>query len=258
MDSHANIRNSDDLRVLGHQIEMCGDSLLKLMQSLDSYIAGVQDAFKSQREIVERELEEAEEYLYNAEISADRCHASQKWDDEDDCWRPSCNYEDARVEAARRQVDAIREKLSRIDDIIRDVAYEKDCFYNVPCIIESPGAGYRLKWLGGVHSDDAIKALSPIIADVVEYENCDMSIGGDKVTAFREGEENVRKMAADIYPDDDPESKSDRFRRAIEKIKSDQVRELGEGNLADVVVRCLKCGRPINNCICQRLRERER
>lgn len=218
---HAEIRNSDDLRSLGHQIEMCGDSLLKLMQSLDSYIDGVQDAFKSQREIVERELEAAEELLDNAEISADRCHASQKWDDEDDCWRPSCNYEDACVERARQKVEVIRKKLSQIDDIIRDVTYEKECFYNVPCIIESPGAGYRLKWLGGTHSDEAIKALSPVIADVVEYENCDMSIGGDKVPAFREGEEKVRKMAKGIYPDDDPESKSDRFRRAVEKIKSD-------------------------------------
>lgn len=254
-DSKAYVTNSGSLRDLGHSIEMFSDSLAKLASSLESYIDGVLEEFKRQREIVARQVSAAEEVLSAAEDAASSCHLRQRWDEEDQCYRPSCRSEERAVEVARDKVEQLQKILNKVDDILREYEKEKEEFYARPGFITPAGAGYCLKWLAETHSDNARKALDKVIDDVEKYERFPMSIKKSSVVASGM---DVSPCIVNECPDEKRPSKVDLLNAAREKIKERQAREIGDGCKADVVVKCPSCKRPLSMCICPRKRELER
>ena len=98
----AHIRDHQSLIELNNTLEYSADSILKILEQVDSYLKGVIEALKKQMKVLEEELRAAEESLAEAEKAHSSCLASQRWveeyEDEDGnthggYYTPSCNSE---------------------------------------------------------------------------------------------------------------------------------------------------------------------
>lgn len=254
----AHIRDHQSLIELNNTLEYSADSILKILEQVDGYLKGVIDALKNQTKVLEEELRAAEEKLSEAEQALSACEASQEWDEEEEEYRPSCNYEAGRVRLAREIRDKCQERVNQAHKILQDCEYEIEQ-YKYPggiFYIPPPGGEKTMEDLAKEHTDKATSKMRDILAVVEKYLRYNMST---KASCFSTTPTDI-DVANGSSKTLSPEEKKERFNNAIQKVIERQQNEnYGSRQIADAnrVIRCPRCGRPPIACICNNTRERE-
>jgi len=242
------VRDPSSLAELNNTTEYVADSLLKIEESVDSYLEGVKTVLEEQRDAIKEKLDEAEEKLSEAEDDLSSCEASQT-EDEDGNYTPSCNWERRAVESARRGVEEWQEKYDAACRIVAEVDYEIENYRDMGGALHPPGGKYFIQYLAGEHTDKATESLRGCIDIITEYHEASVN-ESDRVTG--EILENPNKT-----DDDKPLSEDEkmfRFGELSGKVIDNQAQN--SRNIADAnrVMKCPDCGRPKALCICGNVR----
>lgn len=254
----AYIRDHQSLIDLNNTLEYTADSVLKILEQVDSYLRGVKSTLESQMKVLEDELRTAEEELSEAERALSDCEASQKWDEEEEEYRPSCNWQAGRVRVARENRDKCQERVNEAQAVVRDCEYEIEQYKYPGGIFHMPppGGEKTLEELAKDHTDRATAKMREILEVVEEYLRFNMSLRPDSPCLPDSGDAPLETSRQQLTP----EQKKVRFQNAVQKIIDRQDGEnFGTRQLADAnrVMRCSQCGRPPVACICSNKREEE-
>jgi hypothetical protein len=244
------VRDPASLAELNNTMEYVADSLLKIEESVDSYLEGVKTVLEEQKDAIKEKLEEAEERLSEAQDDLSSCEASQEWDEEDGCYRPSCSSEQRTVESARREVEEWRRKFDDACAIVSETNHEIENYRCTGGVFTPPGGKGLIQYLAGPHTDKATEALRGCIDIISEYQETPANDG----EAGEEGLiENPNKT------DDDRALTDEEKQRRLEDLSGNIIRKQAEnsGNIAGAnrVMKCPDCGRPKALCVCGNVRK---
>lgn len=246
------VRDPSSLAELNNTTEYVADSLLKIEESVDSYLEGVKTVLEEQRDAIKEKLDEAEEKLSEAEDDLSNCEASQT-EDEDGNYTPSCNWERRAVEAARKEVEEWRRKYNEACRIADEVNREIENYRDQGGPLHPPGGKYFIHYLAGEHTDKATESLRGCIDIIQEYHEAsanDGNVGTNEII------ENPNKT-----DDDKPlteSEKEDRFAELSRRAIDHQAQNSGSIADANRVMKCSSCGRPKALCICGNMRREMR
>jgi chromosome segregation ATPase len=90
------------------------------MENANTHIGEKMDYFHSVEDKLQQKVDEAMAKLEKAQAALTRCESSQRWDEEDGCYKPSCSSEAGQVDKYQREVDKWKAKLEECKAIIRD------------------------------------------------------------------------------------------------------------------------------------------
>ena len=254
----AYIRDHQSLIELNNTLEYTADSILKILEQVNSYLQGVKSALEAQMKALQDELRAAEEKLSEAEEALSDCEASQEWDEDAGEYRPSCSWQAGRVRLARDIRDKCQERVNEAQTILRDCEYEIEQYKYPGGIFRMPppGGEKTMEELAKDHTDRATSKMREILEVVEEYLKFSMSNrtynSGSTDTGADCTDEHSLQLSS--------EQKKERFQNAVERIIEKQKDEnYGSRQLADAnrVMRCPRCGRPPVACICSNTRELE-
>lgn len=257
--SKAYIRDPQSLIELSNVLKWSADSILKILESVNSYLTGVQESWSKQTTMLEERLQKAKEQLEKAEKALSDCESSQKWDEEDQVYRPSCSGKSSRVQSAREERDLCQEKCDKARNIVDECKSEISRYQQSGGFLTPPGGEKVLEYLAKEHTDHATEKMRKILEIVEEYLRCGMSIK----SGYSSSSGSLPSKKTEGRPADkplSPEKKADRFHEAIKKVIQRQYEEnQGSGGIAPAnrVMICPKCHRPLPACICPHTRERE-
>jgi len=252
----AHIRDHQSLIELNNTLEYSADSILKILEQVDRYLAGVIEALKKQMDVLEEELRVAEEELSESEQALSDCEASQEWDEEEEEYRPSCSCEAGRVSSAREIRDKCQERVNQAQSIIGDCEYEIEEYKKSGGFITPPGGEKLLEGLAHDHTDRATSKMREILDIVEKYLRYNMSVKSPFNSSIPPAADSMSSIDNTLTP----EQKKDRFNDAVQRvIQQQQSDNCGSRQIADAtrVMRCPGCGRPPVACICNNTRERE-
>lgn len=244
-DSNANIRDTRALDELNETLAHGADSILMLLDAVKGHLSGVQDNLKSQIDFLANELETAEQALAEAEEALRTCEASQKWDEEEHEYTPSCSYESSAVATAREIRDECKRKYDEGCRIKSDCEREIELYQKDGGIISPSGGEKMLEYLAGDHTDKATMKMQEILKAAEEMSSARVTIGGGSGPAVSEKRKSIEGKPL-IEGD-----KKDRFKNSIHKISERGYdSDYGVRKKEDVNTKCPICHRPILACIC--------
>jgi len=254
----AYIRDHQSLIELNNTLEYTADSILNILEQVNSYLQGVKSALEAQMKALQDELRAAEEKLSDAEEALSDCEASQKWNEDAGEYRPSCNWQAGRVRLARDIRDKCQERVNEAEKIVSDCEYEIGQYKYPGGILRMPPPGGELTMeeLAKDHTDQATSKMREILEVVEEYLRFSVSSRTYNSGSADTGHECADEQSVQLSS----EQKKERFQNAIERVIEKQKDEnFGSRQLADAnrVMRCPRCGRPPVACICSNTRELE-
>lgn len=255
----AYIRDYQSLIELNNTLEYVADSILKLLESVNSYLQGVRCALSKQLEVLEEELRQAEENLAHAESVYGSCLASQRWVEEKDedgnsCggyYTPSCDGEASEVERCKHERDRCQERYDAGKRICDECEDEIAKYKETGGFVISPGGEKTLENLAKDHTNKATSKMREILDVVEEYLRLNMSIRyntASNVVVDVEIKERGNDQALS------PAQKEERHATANQNVIRRQREEnSGSRQIADAnrVIRCPKCNRSVVGCICE-------
>ena len=238
--------------------ESFDNPLTKIEQDLKDILQMMQDKL----EILKQEKDQAEKELSQAQSDLSSCEASQEWDEEDHCYRPSCNWERSAVNRAQSRYDAACRKYETAESIYKEVNYEVWQYLKPSGIIQIGGAADYLrkemsrldaaddkmgrildlveKYLGSKTSPDGTeKNPSEVRRELIQEatEKKDKFFIATREVSARIDDDEDDVYGVDIEDDDNRKGAINQFNRN----------------------KCPYCGRPLKICICGRgQRELER
>jgi chromosome segregation ATPase len=89
------------------------------MENANNHINEKMVCFRSVEDKLQQKVDEALVKFEKAQEALDRCESSQRWDEEDGCYKPSCRSEAGQVDKYQREVDKWKTKLEECQAIIR-------------------------------------------------------------------------------------------------------------------------------------------
>ena len=239
-----------------------GDSILKLVAHVGSYFDSMIDAMEKMKQELEKKVESAREALDRAETKYDRCCRSQRWDDEDRCYGPSCDSERNRVEHCRQIYDDLQRRADQASRVLSDCKSELSLYRAPFGMLQSPGGETLMKYLGKEHTNAAHNKMDKIRECVKEYLEvpCDLreaqqQRNAEQIQQYEEATQKIKEKE-EQEEQENRDKKINAFRSATERLQHSQSREGFRS--ANAVAICPQCGRPINVCICQHIMERRR
>lgn len=253
-DTEIKILDYKTLIQLNENLDYTADSLLRVIDAVNQYFDFVLDQIRCQVDEIETSMNEAKERLDEAEEDLSSCEASQEYDEEDRCWRPSCDCEKAAVYAARREYEEWQEKYNKAKDILSDVEREIEKYHQRPGIIIPGGGESTLEYLAKEHTDASTKKLDEIIQVVEEYLASRASLAGGNKSVSDVHEEALEALEEEKKSTNS--EKAEKFRAAADEVRERMVHDMPTNAPSNEVVICSGCHRPIPLCICQRVRER--
>ena len=233
------IRDYKDLIHLRDVMDYCGDSFLKVLDEVDAYLRSCMQAFERQRDMLKMQLDRAQEEMNMAKQALSSCESSQRWDEEDKCYRPSCRSEKSHVESACRHRDECERKYNEACRIVSDCSYQIDQYKKWGGLLSPPGGEKTLEYLAKGHTTEGVGKMNAIL-DIVVKRYLGRQIEATSETEAPTGE------------------KAQQFKEASGRVKEKQKAESSSNKIAgaDVSMICPGCKRPIPICICARNRER--
>ena len=235
---------------LKSRLDHGGDTMLKVLEGVNNYFEGVKDVLRQQVELLENQWREAQEQLSRAEEAYSSCLASQRYDEEDGEYHPSCYSEQCDVDRARRYEEECRERYEHGRRIQGEVDSEIEKYKAPWGILVPPGAEKFLEHLAKEHTHSAIEKLDKIIEKVEEYLRFGVTMarpGAGQVSIPEDDKGSSNTTKVDVKPE--PGAFAAGVQNVINKTKPIES--------ATRVMVCDKCGRPMTLCTCQRLREKE-
>ncbi len=249
-DTSAYIRDHRSLIELNNTLGYSADSILKLLNSVKSYLEGVQDVFVKQVEYLANKLEVAERALAEAEEDLRSCEAAQEWNEEEHEYYPSCSRESQSVARAREVRDECQCKYDEGCRIKGECDAEIELYQEPGGLITPPGGEKTLEYLAIEHTESATKKMQEILDTVEGYIRT-------RVTTREFYSDSDSAALADRQPSDDrsldDEEKKERFKNAIRNvIERQQDQNYGDRKIADAnrAMKCPKCARPMAACVC--------
>lgn len=243
------IRDVHSLEELNNVFEYTSESMANIEENVSGYINGVMAVLEHQLESIREQLEQAQQELSEAEADLSSCESSQEWDDEDGCYRPSCDCERSAVSDARREVDKWQRKYDKGKDIVDQCQREIDD-YNAPGGLLSPPGGHCLiEYMCDQQTPNITEQLREHIDGVEDVLNSD--VGGEASSGDIQTNPHVKES-------DQARSQSDRlaaFKAAAAGVKQEQAiaSELHHIQDANRAMRCPSCGMPLALCTCRNL-----
>ena len=238
------VRDPSSLVDLNNTMEYVADSLLKIEESVDSYLDGVQTVLEEQRDAIKERLEEAEERLSEAESDLSSCEASQTLDEDGD-YTPSCSSEQRAVESARREVEKWQRKYDEACRIVDAVKHEVDNYRFTGGILTPPGGKCFIQYLAGEHTDKATESLRKCLDIVNEYQNAPANNGESLIGNIIV---NPNKTDDDCPLTDN--EKEQRFADLLGNVIDRQAQNAQYLANANRVMKCPDCGRAKALCVC--------
>ena len=191
-DTQVKILDYTTLIQLNETLDYTADSLMRIRDGVNQYFDFILDQMQRQVDEIERLMEEAKQRLEEAEADLSSCESSQEWDEEDHCYRPSCDYEKAEVNSARREYDEWQSKYEKAKSILSDVKSEIDKYHQRPGIITPGGGDFTIEYTSGEHTDSSIKKMDEIIEVVEEY------INGEDGLVLKSRKTNTKHLTPDL------------------------------------------------------------
>jgi chromosome segregation ATPase len=262
MEPRVKILDDHSLEELQEAQCFASDSILKVVAHVSEFLDSMIEAMEEQKKVLEEQVEEARERLEHAEEAYSNCLSSQKYDEEDHCYRPSCDSQAARVDSCREEYDDLKERDEKAEHVLSDSKGELSKYREPGGIITPPGGEALMKYLAKGHTDKANEKMDKIRKCVSNYLSVSCSIRDAKIQRNAEQaqmyEEGVRELEEKAEADEKQakKDKAEAFRDATTSMQK-KMSEMGYRD-ANAIAICPGCKRPVNVCICQHIRERSR
>ncbi len=256
LDYTALVNLRDSLKVFSENIK----------QPLDDVKRELNDILQMMRdklEVLRQEMEHARERLERAEDARYRCEASQRYDEENHCYCPSCDLERAAERMAKAKYEEARRRYEAAERIYKDVDYEVSQYLKPFGTILKGGADDYLRIEGSRlnEADDKMMAILDIVEQILgskmSPEGSDTSPSAVSSKLTKEAEEKRDKFidaTKEVSVKIEEQKKEDVYSVDVkdEEKRQDAINEFNRN-------KCWYCGRPLKICICGRgQRERER
>lgn len=256
------IRDYHCLEELQASQRFTSDSIMKVVAHVGEFLDSTIEAMEEQMQVLSEKVDEAKVRLDQAEEAYSSCLSSQKYDEEDHCYYPSCDSQATQVDCCREEYDDLKERYEKAGHVLNDCKGELSK-YRAPWDPASPPGGEtKIKFLANEHTDKANEKMDKIRECVSSYLSVSCSIRDAKIQrsekqaqlyedGVRELEEKAESDEAQIKMD-----KAEAFQEATSLLQK-KMSETGYRN-ANAIAICPGCKRPVNVCICQHIRERYR
>lgn len=233
------------------------------LNAIESELHDILQMMKEKLEVLYKEKERAKEQLDQAERARYRCESSQKWDEDDHCYHPSCELERATEKIARKRYDAASQKYEAAEKIYKEVDYEVNQYLKPFGLLQIGGAADYLRKEEHIlqAADDKMEKILDIVEQILGLsmspEGIDKSPSDVRDKLIQESKEKKGKFAIanrEVTARIDEAEKDDVYEVDINV--DEERKELINKYESN---KCPYCGRPKKVCICGRgPRERER
>lgn len=241
---------------LKDELKRFSESLEDPLNDIERELDGILQVMRDKLDILREEVERAKVQLERAERALYRCESSQKWDEEEQCYHPSCSLEKSAERIARARYEAASRRYEAAERIYKEVYFEVSQ-YNKPFgLIQVGGAaGYLRREESDLKAADEkmgkiLDAVEDILGSKMSPEGVDSSpsdvrrkliheatdkkgqfaIGTREVSARIDEEEHETVYGVDLRDDE-------KRKQAINEFNTNK---------------CHRCGRPLKICICGR------
>lgn len=247
MESGEYIKDFHSLEELNNVLVHTGESMANIEENVSGYINGVKDILDRQLNAIREQLETAQQVLCEAEAELQSCEASQEWDEEDECYHPSCSCEMSAVSSARREVEDWQRKYDRGKEIVEECQREIDDYNSPGGLLSPPGGHCLIENMCDSQTPKAVEELRIILEKLRNINSID--VGGNEPISEIISNPNVKES-------DKARTKEERFsafKGAIERAKQEQSVSSEYNHVQDAnrAMRCPDCGRPFQLCICR-------
>lgn len=241
------IRDYASLAELKGVMDYTGDSILKVLDSVDGYLDKNYQEMESCLKILEERMDDAKLALDQAEEEYEDCLDSQ-FEDEDGNVYPSCSAERNAVSEADRKYREAEKDYHKGKSILEEVKDQMDYYHYHPGILQ-PGGDTLLRDLSTRHTTDACWKLDEIIDKVEKILSTPIRI--EEGSSFKP----IDRERPSFYVEDEEKKKKE---NVADQIRKKQQHEGPWIRFKDpnVAVICQYCGRPLVICRCNRNREK--
>lgn len=244
------IRDVQSLEEMANLLIFTGESMATIEENVSNYINGVRDVLEKQLEFIGEKLHEAQERLNAAEESLSACESSQEYDEESQEYRPSCSCERSAVARAQKEVSEWKHKYAEGQRILYECKKEIEQYNYRGGMLTPPGGHGLIEYMVDTHTPISVKQLNAYIDHA--YDVLQTDLGADEAEV--QGVVNPH-----VKEDDLPMSENEcvaKFKANLRDIKEEQVADANRWELKDAnrAMRCPRCGRPLQLCVCKNLR----
>lgn len=256
------IKDDRCLEELQEAQRFASDSILKVVAHVSDFLDSLMESMQEQKRVLEEQVAEARERFEQAENAYSSCLSSQTFDEEDHCYRPSCDSEAAYVDSCREEYDELKDRDEQAERVLSDCDRELSAYRDPGGPLHPPGGENLMKYLAQEHTDKANEKMDKILKCVSDY----LSVhGGISSARLQRNAEQTRLYEVGVRQQEEKaeeekeqanKDKATAFHTATTSMQK-RMSEMGYRE-ANAVAICPGCKRPINVCICQHIMERSR
>ena len=256
------IRDHKSLEELQEAQRFASDSILKVVAHVSDFLDSLMASMQEQKRVLEEQVAEARERLEQAESAYSSCLSSQSYDEEDHCYRPSCDSEAAYVDSCKEEYDELKERDDQAERVLSECDSELSKYRDPGGPLHPPGGEELMKYLAQDHTDKANEKMDKIRKCVLDYLSVQCSISSARLQRNAEQAqlyEDGVKQQEEKAEEEEKQAKKDKakaFHTATVSMQKEMSR-MGYRD-ANAVAICPGCKRPVNVCICQHIMERSR
>lgn len=185
------------------------ESIMNLCGRIEQDCNKLMKGMEEKKKLLEDRLKVAERNYRNAEAAYGRCCASQKWDDEDKCYRPSCDCEAAAKARYQKEYVDLMQRAQKADRVIEECERKLDEYCSFAENVKNTLSEKQLK---------SEERMSAIIDKVSDYNSSSVSI--DSGASCESGVNNDKnKETIDKNKEAINKEKIKKYKDATEKIK---------------------------------------
>jgi len=255
--SRAKILDYTALVNLKDSLKRFSECFQEPLNAIESELHDILQMMKEKLDVLYEEKERAKERLERAERARYRCESSQKWNEEDQCYHPSCDLERAAERMARAKYDEACKRYEAAEKIYKEVDYEVSLYLKPFGVIQVGGAADYLQsqenyLLTG--ADDKMEKILDIVEQILgsrmSPEGVDLSQSDVREKLIQEAQDKKGKFTIanrEVSARIDQEEKDDVYDVDINDDDS-RKKVINEFNSN----KCPRCGRPKKICICGR------
>lgn len=237
-------------------LQQFSENIIPPLDDIERELNDVLQMMRDKLDVLREEMERAKERLDRAMSARYRCESSQRYDEEEHCYHPSCELERAAERLARAKYEDACKRYEAAERIYKEVDYEVSQYLKPFGIIQIGGAAAYLR---GETSDlkKADDKMATILDIVEQILGSKMSPEGSDIPPS-----NVRSKL-----NQEAKDKKDKFIDGTKEVSA----RIGEQEKDDVYgvdinddgirqqainefnsKKCPYCGRPKKVCICER------
>lgn len=240
------IRDINSVDELHNIIIYSAESMANIEENVSRYINGVKDVLEEQLVILGKRVEEAENYLREAEKNLSSCESRQHYDEEKKEYIPDCSSYEREVQHYRNILEKCKRQYEEGRNIVDECEREIDDYNCCGGLCSPPGGHYAILNMRENQTSiatDNLDQLKKRMEDILSHD-----MGGE----VQEGVMTNPYVSNEDKPMTE-EEKGIAFIQAVEDEKDRQREDAYKNNIADAnrAMRCPQCGMPFALCTCK-------